>query len=371
MVEKVLTHYEELGEDPGYQGVFEQQYCDAFAAYHGGGHADAVATGTAAVFIAIAALQLPKGAEVLVSPITDPGTLSAIIMNGLVPVMVDSAPGHFNVGLAQVEERMTDKTGAFVLVHSAGQPVSDIVEIVALCRSKGVKVVEDSSQSHGATVNGVCVGNFGDIAAFSTMYRKNSVTGGSGGVVYCHDHDLFALALAYADRGKPRHIDGFDDRNPNQFLFPAMNFHTDEISCAIGIASISRLDETIQKRLRVAKSLAAQLNVEDHGCNMNQWGDGDSPFILPVHVDVDRITCSKTEFAEAVREEGIGLNPHYQYLVCDWPWLKPYLGDDFDCRNARRTIDQSFVLYVNESYGPTEVDDTLGAIGKVYEYYAR
>src|SRR5260370_1768727 len=101
MVLEVLDHYAERKVDPGYQGTFEKIYTDAFVEMMGGGYADAVATGTAALYVAIAALDLPKGSEVIVSPITDPGTLSSVVLNGLKPRLMDSNPDTYNVSPTQ------------------------------------------------------------------------------------------------------------------------------------------------------------------------------------------------------------------------------------------------------------------------------
>ena len=97
----------------------------------------------------------------------------------------------------------------------------------------------------------------------------------------------------------------------------------------------------------------------------------DSPFVYPIVVDRDRISCSKQEFANAVIAEGIGLNPHYQYLVADWPYLKPYLADDFDTPNARDIRDRTFCLYLNENYGLSETRDITAAIVKVEKFFHR
>src|SRR6185437_11539038 len=172
------------------------------------GYADAVATGTASLYIAVAALDLPKGSEVLCSPITDPGSLSAIILNGLKPRLCDSTPDSYNIGVAQFRERITPDVSAALIVHSAGQ-AAEIDQIMPEARSRGIKVLEDCSQAHGAQIKGRAIGSFGDIAAFSTMYRKAHMTGPSGGVVYSRDLDLFRRALAHADRGKPRWRDDF------------------------------------------------------------------------------------------------------------------------------------------------------------------
>jgi dTDP-4-amino-4,6-dideoxygalactose transaminase len=370
MLEQAIAYYRERKVDPGYQGTFEKLYTDEFVAMMGGGYADAVATGTAALYVAIAALDLPKGSEVLVSPITDPGTLSAIILNGLKPRLVDSRPDSYNIGVKEFVERITPATKGAVVVHSVGQ-ACPIDKIVAEAHARGIKVLEDCSQAHGAKVMGRPVGTFGDIAAFSTMYRKAHMTGASGGVVYTRDLKLFRRALALADRGKPRWVPDFDDRNPSTFLFPALNLHTDELSCAIGLASLSRLTDTIVKRLAFVGDLSARLVEEARICRPYGYSPADSPFIYPIIVDTERITCSKLEFARAVEKEGIGLNPHYQYVVAEWPYVKPYLADDFDTPNARDIRDRSFNLYLNENYGEREAADATVAILKVERHFAK
>ena len=370
MLLEALDYYDQRGLDPGYEGIFEQRYCKAFADLMGGGYADAVATGTASLFVAVAALGLPAGSEVLVSPITDPGSISAIIMNGLVPRLVDCAPDSYNVGLAQLESRISPTTSCMMIVHAIGRPVTEIGQIVELARARGIKVIEDCSQSHGAMVLGARVGSFGDIAAFSTMYRKASITGASGGVVFTRDLELFRQAAAHADRGKPRWIEGFDDRNPSTFLFPALNLHTDELSCAAGLASLSRLDDTRRRRLAFVAEVTRRVSAECRACQPYGHSDDNSPFISPVIVDPARIVVTKEAFARAVLAEGIGLNPHYNYLVADWPWVQRFLSDRFETSNARSIRDRTFNLYLNENYSLAEADDVVAAILKVESAYA-
>ncbi len=371
MIQQVLNYYREQKVDPGYQGPFEKLYTDAFVEFMGGGYADAVSTGTAALYVSLAALDLPKGSEVLVSPITDPGTLSAIILNGLKPRLVDARPDSYNTDTAQVVARMGPNVSGLVLVHSIGQAVQGVEEIVAEARKRNIKVLEDCSQSHGARVMGKPVGTFGDIGAFSTMYRKAHMTGPTGGVVYSRDLDLFRLALAHADRGKPRWRDDFDDRNPTDNLFPALNHHTDEISCAIGVASLGRVQDTIVRRLSFVTDFAERLLDRSAVCEPYAYTPADSPFVFPVIVDTDKLDCSKREFALAVRAEGIDLSPHYNYLAYDWKWLKPHLADDFEPVTARRFLERSFNLYLNENYGEREAEDAVNAIVKVEGHYRR
>jgi perosamine synthetase len=371
MIQQAIAYYRERKIDPGYQGAFEKLYTDAFVEFMGGGYADGVATGTSALYIALAALDLPKGSEVIVSAITDPGTLSAIILNGLTPRIADSRPESYNIGLDEFTARIGPKVTGLVVVHSIGQAIFEIGEIVDEARRRGIKVLEDCSQSHGARVMGRPVGSFGDIAAFSTMYRKAHMAGASSGIVYARDIDLFRIALAHADRGKPRWRDDFDDRDPSRYLFPALNHNTDELSCAIGIASLGRLKDTIVRRLSFVMDFAELLVENCEICRPYAYSPSDSPFVLPVVVDIDKITCTKLEFAMAVRAEGIDLSPHYHYLAYNWPWLKPHLADDFVPTSARSFLERSFNLYLNENYEHREAEDAVAAIAKVERHFRK
>ena len=370
MIQEVIAYYREQQVDPGYQGPFEKLYTDASVSMMGGGYADAVATGTASLFVSLAALELPKGSEVLVSPITDPGSMSAIILNGLKPRLCDSKPDSYNVGVEQIRERFDPNVSAILLVHAAGH-AAEADKIVGEAHARGIRVLEDCSQSHGAKIGGRPVGSFGDIAAFSTMYRKAHMTGPSGGVVYCRDLELFRKALAHADRGKPRWREDFSDRDPSSYLFPALNHHTDEISCAIGVASLGRLNMTILRRLSFVSDVVAGLAEHATICRPYAQSPADSPFFFPIIVDTDRINCSKIEFAEAVRAEGIDLNPHYRFVVDEWPWIQPYLADRFRTENARSIRDRTFCLYLNENYGEAEANDTVEAILKVERHFGK
>ena len=364
MLHEAIEFYRGKDVDPGYQGPYEKRYTDGFVAMMGGGCADSVATGTASVYLAIAALNLPKASEVIVSPITDPGCISAIILNGLRPRLADTRPDDYNMGSEQVRARMTSAVSAVLVVHASGQ-ATDVDRIVADARARNIRVIEDCSQAHGAQIFGRQVGTFGDIAAFSTMYRKGHMSGGCGGIVYSRDLDIFRSALAHADRGKPRWQPDFDDRNPETFLFPALNWNNDELSCAIGIASLRRLRDTIVRRTAFVSELASMLAETDTMFSLMPWRPSDSPFILPVFVDMSRATCDKITISKAMLAEGIGLNPHYQYVVWEWPWVRPHLADAFGTPQAVSNRNRSFCLYINENYTEEEAADTVAAMIKV------
>ena len=95
----------------------------------------------------------------------------------------------------------------------------------------------------------------------------------------------------------------------------------------------------------------------------------DSPFFQPIVIDISRICCSKEKFANAIKAEGIDINPDYKYVVCEWKWARPYLYDDFESRNAIRHRENSFNLLLNENYGEAEITDIVKAIMKVEDAY--
>jgi perosamine synthetase len=368
MLREALDYYTSRQEDPPYQGRYEQMFCEAFADYLGGGFADAVSSGTAAVFVALAALELPKGSEVIISPVTDSGPLNCIILQGYRPVVADSAPDTYNLGVEQFLERVTGRTSALLAVHCAGMPLA-IDELVAAAHERGIKVLEDCSQCPGGTWRGKQVGSFGDVAAFSTMYRKTLAAGASGGVIFAPDEATYRQVLGHADRGKPVWRTDLDLRNPGHALFPALNFNTDELSCAIGLASLCRLNDAVAARVKFVKRLIELLD-QSEVCRATLFHDGFSPFYYPVFVDAGRLACTKTEFALALKAEGIGLGEHYGCIVCEWEFAQPHL-DGYQTSNTQSFRDQTFNLYVNERYGELEAQDILAAIRKVEQWYLR
>ena len=366
MIVKCLDYYKNLDQDPGYEGHFEEMYCEKFCNFMGGGFVDAVATGTASIYIALSALNLPKNSNVLVSPITDPGTISSIILNGLRPKLIDTMQGSYNAGPLEVSERIDKNTSCILIIHTFGEP-APIDEICKVAKKYNLKVIEDCSQAHGAVLKGKKVGSFGDVSAFSTMYRKGHMTGASGGVVYTKSKKIYRQALAHADRGKPRWDKNFSDRDPSTYLFPALNFNTDEISCAIGLASLERLEKSNEGRRNFLEFLISNLE-KSIFCDAYNFNNGFAPFVYPIMFNKKNSNITKLKFAEYLIAEGIPLNPHYRFVVDEWPWIKKYLFDNFIPKNAKYIRDNSFCLYLNEKYGKREADDIINCILKIEKH---
>jgi dTDP-4-amino-4,6-dideoxygalactose transaminase len=354
-VRQVFRHYAKEGKDFGYQGRFEEKYCRAWVDYLGTrGFADGVATGTAAVYVGLAALRLPAGSEVGVSPITDPGTVNAIILNGLSPVLVDSMAGSYNIGPDQLSRAISRKMRAVIVVHCHGRaaPISDLV---ALARTRRVQVMEDCSQAHGATWKGRQVGTFGDLAAFSTMYRKNHASGGCGGLVFTRRRLLYEQIRAAADRGKPFFRRGFDEKNPAQFLFPALNLNMDEISAAVGLANLGKLDSVNDRRRQLVFRLQKNLRQNSRRFYLDSWTDADAPFFVPVHLREGSAGAAEAA-GHWLARQGVPVNAKYRYLVSEWPYLRRYLRGNRRTPNARATRNGSFNLLLHERWSLADID---------------
>jgi len=375
----------ESGQAPGYNGPEEEAYCAEFADSLGGGFADAVNSGTTALYVALKALDLPPFSEVIVGAVTDPGGMMPIPLLNLIPVVADSAPGCYNTGPEQVEALITPRTRAVVVAHIAGEPV-DMRGIVEVARRHGLAVIEDCAQAHGAALDGQPVGTFGDAAAFSTMFGKHHCTGGQGGVVFTKNEDLYWRIRRAADRGKPF---GLPAGSTNYAA--SLNFNLNELAAAIGRAQLRKLPAIVARRRENAARIAAGL-AELPTVSLPEPLPGADPsyWFLRVRFHAEEASCSKEEYCKALSTEGLPIAVHYRAAMphtMDWfrnrrvfgdsgyPWAAPeYTGDrhaEFPCPNANEAMDTHFNLYVHEGWGESEIRDALAIFRKVDAAFRR
>jgi dTDP-4-amino-4,6-dideoxygalactose transaminase len=308
-----------------------------------------VATGTLAVYAAIKALDLPRDSEMIIPPVTDGGAVSAALVAGIRTRPCDSAPSSFNTTFEEIRQSLSPQTKAVMVAHIAGEPLADIKQIVDYCKKNDIRLIEDCSQAVGAEVEGVKVGNFGDVAAFSIMYRKNLSSGGSGGVVYTRRPELFHTILGVCDRGKQSWRVDLNQNDPSQSLFAALNLSWNEFSASVAASSLGRLDETIARRRCFTRALYEATRPTDI-CKPQSDARHWSPFFMPIHVDLKRISVDKFQLTRALASEGIGLLPQYGCVVSRWPWLAEASHQDFSLPNAESYADSTFNLFLNERY---------------------
>ena len=172
-----------------------------FAAWCGARHAVALANGTLALDVALHALGIGPGDEVIVTPRTFIASVSCVVNAGGIPVFADVDPDSGNITAETIERVLTPRTRAIICVHLAGWPC-DMDPIMALAERRGLKVIEDCAQAHGARYKGRSVGSIGHVGAWSFCQDKIMTTGGEGGMVTTNDEALWRTMWAYKDHGK-------------------------------------------------------------------------------------------------------------------------------------------------------------------------
>jgi dTDP-4-amino-4,6-dideoxygalactose transaminase len=209
----------------------------------------AVANCTAALHMALLALDITKGDEVIISGLTFIADANVVKFVGASPVIADvHSLDDWNLSATTIEGRITDKTKAIMIVHYGGVPC-DMDEIVALCKSRKIPLIEDVAHAPGATYKGVKCGNFGDLAAFSFFTNKNLSVGEGGMVIarteelnsrikFLRSHGMSTLTL---DRHKGRAI-------TYDVLQPGLNYRMDEMRAALGLVQLEKLEEANANR---------------------------------------------------------------------------------------------------------------------------
>ncbi|MCX5863112.1 MAG: DegT/DnrJ/EryC1/StrS family aminotransferase [Deltaproteobacteria bacterium] len=237
----VLFRYEFMKERSGVYKV--KEFEEKFASYTGAPHAHAVTSGSAALKVALAALGIRPGDEVITQGFTFIATFEAIIEAGAVPIPAE-IDETLNMDPEDFERKITSRTKAVIPVHMLGSPAR-IKEIVAIAGTHGIKVIEDTAQALGAEVEGKKLGTLGDMGTFSFDFYK-TITTGEGGMVVTSDRDLYIRASEYADHGhdhNPSVGRALDGRN-----FLGFNYRMNELNGAVGLAQLNKLDAIIRRQ---------------------------------------------------------------------------------------------------------------------------
>jgi perosamine synthetase len=224
-------------------GTFVTRFETAFAEYCGAEHAVTCSNGTTALHLALLALGVKPGDEVIVPTLTYVATANAVVYCGATPVFVDSEPETWNMDPAQIENLVTARTKGIIVVHLFGHAV-DMDPIVALARRRGLFVLEDAAESPGAEYKGRRAGALGDAATFS-FFGNKIITTGEGGMVTTND-----ASLAAEMRRLKNH--GMDPNRKYWFETVGFNYRLTNVASAIGLAQLERMDWHLAERERVA-----------------------------------------------------------------------------------------------------------------------
>jgi len=234
-----------------------REFEEEFSAWSGSEYAVAMANGTLALDVALKALGLGAGDEVVVTPRTFIASVSCVVNAGATPVFADVELDSGNVSAATIQNVLTAKTRAIICVHLGGWPC-DMDEIMALAVTNDLFVIEDCAQAHGGQYKGRPLGSIGHVSAWSFCQDKIMTTGGEGGMVTTNDQDLWSKMWSYKDHGKSWEA-VYEREHPLGFRWLHESFGTNwrmmEMQAAIGRIQLKRMDSWHQSRVENAERI--------------------------------------------------------------------------------------------------------------------
>ncbi|OGJ56317.1 hypothetical protein A3D88_01505 [Candidatus Peribacteria bacterium RIFCSPHIGHO2_02_FULL_52_16] len=220
-------------------GKYIEQFEAEFAAFLGVKHAVTTTSGTTAIHLALATLNIGPGDEVIVPDFTMMGSILPVLYCGATPIFVDAKPETFNIDPSLIEKKITKKTKAIMPVHLYGQS-ADMDPILAIAKKHNLYVVEDAAEAHGATYKGCLCGSMGDIGCFS-FYANKIITTGEGGMLVTNDDQLVARARTLKDLA----------HSPQKRFWHeemGFNYRMTNLQAAVGLGQLKHIDEFIKHK---------------------------------------------------------------------------------------------------------------------------
>lgn len=364
--------------------AFEQ----AFAARHGVRYGVTVNSGTSAVHTCVAALNPDPGDEIIVTPWTSGGSIIGLLLQNCVPIFAD-VDDTYTLDPADVESKITSRTRAIIAVHLFGNPCT-MDPLREIAQRHDLVLIEDCAQAHDAEYQGKRVGTIGDIAAYS--FGIKHLAAGGGGMVLTDDESLWERAVLFRDAALPRPGGPLEGR-PYANYFLAPNYKINEMTAAVLLSQLPKLDSYIDRKIRSARTIID--GVDDLDALTPQRvrpGDRHTYWILSFTIDIDRLGCSAFDFAEAVSTEGIPFSGPYIGSGREGPlYRNPFLAKpdlygnsrfpldygrdsaiDYEqarCPNGEAIMGRGINLLMRPSFSDRDVDDVVGALRKVAEHY--
>lgn len=321
---------------------------EEFAAYVGAKYCVGVASGLDALWLAFRVLGIGAGDEVIVQGNTYIASVMGITINGATPVFAEP-DDYYQIDAAKIEEKITDKTKAILVVHLYGQ-ATNMAPIVSLCKKYGLRLVEDCAQSHGACFNGKMTGTFGDIGCFSFYPSKNLGAFGDGGAIVTDDEKIAQDVRIYRNYGSEK-------RYYNKVV--GTNSRLDELQAGLLRVRLSHMDELTKEKQKIGERYMKELH--------------NNKIMLPKFIDGAThvyhqfvIRCKEREkLIEYLNEKGIGtiihypIPPHlaeaYRYLGFqkgDFPITEAFANEvlSIPMYNGMTDEEQSYVIEALNAY---------------------
>ena len=343
------------------------------AALAGARHGLAVNSATGALHLALAALGVGPGDEVVTSTYTFVACVNVIEHVGARPVLVDVEPDTLCLDPRAVERALTAKTRALLPIDYAGHPC-DLDAIGGLARARGIPVVEDAAHALGASLGGRPVGSLSDITAFS-FYATKNLTTGEGGAAVTDDDALAArmslLSLHGMDRDAWKRY-GDTGSWYYEVTAPGFKYNLSDVLAAIGLAQLERFEEMQRRRREIVglyDSLLAE--VPEVRRPRPRAGVAHAWHLYPVALELERLSCDRARFIQELRAENIGASVHFIPIHLH-PYFRDRLGvsaGDFPV--AEDAYRRAVTLPLFPDMTTRDVEDVVAAVRKVVGHYPR
>lgn len=343
------------------------------AEYTGAPEVVAVNSCTAALHLALVAAGVGPGDEVITSPITWPSTANVIVHTGATPVFADIERDTFNIDVDRVAEKVTDRTKAIIPVHMAGQPV-DLAGIQRVAEQHRLVVIEDAAHALGAEYQGKRLGSISRFTCFSFYPIKNMTTG-EGGAIALKDPADAEMVRMMALHGITK--DAWNRYTASgsihwECVAPGFKYNMPDLSAAIGIHQLAKLDDFIRTRQRYAR-LYRQAFLDVPELIQPQVVDDvkHAHHLYIVMIRPEMLSVTRDEFVEALKAENVGTGIHFRSLH-----LQPYYRDRFgftddDFPNAAFTSNRIISLPLYPKMSELDVLQVANTVKKLVKFYRR
>ena len=354
-------------------GVKVKRFEEEFARYLGSAHAIAVNSCTAALHLALEALGIEEGDEVIVPTMTFTATAEVVLYFQAKPVLVDCRPDTFNIDRDGVERAITAKTKAIIPVHFGGQPC-DMASIVEIARRNKLFVVEDAAHALPAKYRGQTIGTIGDITCFS-FYATKTITTGEGGMATTENPEWAARMRMMSLHGISHDAWKRYTKEGSWYyevLSPGFKYNLTDIGAAIGIEQLKKCDKFGAARTRIASAYNERFSdlpgIQIPFCDpdiQHAW------HLYVIQLEPQRLTINRDQFIEALKDRGIGTSVHFIPLH-----LHPYYRDKFgyaanDFPNASEIYQRIISLPIYPKMTDANIEQVSEAVRSIAQQYRR
>ena len=331
------------------QGEKVEQFEASFAEYCGAKHGVAVNNGTAALHMALAALDIKEGDEVITTPLSCVATTNPIVYQNAKPVFVDVDPATLNIDPALIKRKITRRTKAILPVHLFGHPI-DLDPVIEIAKKHGLYLIEDAAQAHGAKYKGKKVGSFGNVSCFS-FYADKLITTVEGGIALTNDEEL-------ADKMRLLRSFGMSKHEKFQHSVLGYNYKMSDIHAAIGLVQIRKLDHNIESKRHNINYLKKRLKHTSLKLPL------ELDYAFNVYYVCHILTKKKKEkIVEHLERKGIETRPLLSFIP-EQPPYKKYRYNLKDLRVAKDAHQRGFYVSNSPSLTEKELDHLASTLNK-------